>query len=130
MPSPKSSESPTIVKPTDPSSAHDADEADPGQVEQTKTAQREAKKGKYGSTPIQVHKKTEENKDKTHWIEVVLIDDEDAPVPGETVEIEGPDGTVSTRSTDAKGKVKVENLDPGSCKIRFPNLDAEAWEPA
>ena len=131
MPDPKDCEAPTIVKPTKPKVAEDADKTDPGQVEELAQRQKETGEGKYGKTPIKAHKKdSEENKDKKNWVEVHLINDEDEPVPGAAVEIELPDGSVASGSTNAEGKFKVTNIDPGSCKITFVELDEEAWEPA
>jgi type VI secretion system secreted protein VgrG len=72
----------------------------------------------------------EENKDKTHWIEVELVDEAGKPVAGRPFEIKLPDGSYYTGTTDDKGKGKVENIDPGSCDISFPDLDQDAWEPA
>lgn len=40
------------------------------------------------------------------------------------------DGTVWDSSTDDKGVGRVDGIDPGSCKISFPDLDKDAWEPA
>ena len=132
MPDPQSGTKCTLVSPTAPKAAQDADEADPGQVETLKQTQRETKSGKYGSQPVKAHKKdSEENKDKKGWIEVVLIDDSDAAVAGAPVEVELPDGSVSSGTTDEKGLFRVDGIDPGSqCKIKFPELDKDAWEPA
>jgi type VI secretion system secreted protein VgrG len=67
---------------------------------------------------------SQEAKDKKHFIEIELWDDEDLPVPGEPYEITLPDGsTVASGTTDADGRARVENLDPGQCSIRFPRID-------
>ena len=34
------------------------------------------------------------------------------------------DGTL-----DEKGHARVDHIDPGTCKVTFPNLDKDAWEP-
>src|SRR6185436_18559403 len=69
------------------------------------------------------------NKDKTHFVEVELVDDAGKPVTGERVRVTLPDGkTISERSTNEKGLVRIDNIDPGSCKITFPDLDDKAWE--
>jgi type VI secretion system secreted protein VgrG len=70
------------------------------------------------------------NKDKTHFIEIALVDDAGKPVPGAAVSITLPDGSVASGSTDEKGGYKVTNIDPGDCKIAFPELDDKAWEDA
>ncbi len=71
----------------------------------------------------------EENKEKTHWIEVQLLDDAGQPITSEAVEVTTPDGSVSGGTTDEKGVYRVEHIDPGNCQITFPNLDKDAWEP-
>ena len=38
-----------------------------------------------------------------------------------------PDGTVAGGTLDEKGLARLEGIEPGSCKITFPNLDEEAW---
>jgi type VI secretion system secreted protein VgrG len=73
--------------------------------------------------------KSEENKEKTHWIEVQMLDDAGQPIPSESVEVTTPDGSVSGGTTDEKGVYRVEHIDPGNCQITFPNLDKDAWEP-
>jgi len=71
-----------------------------------------------------------ENQDKIHWIEIKLVDQEGKPVPGEAYKVTLPDGTtVADGTLDEKGHARVDNIDPGSCKVTFPNLDQEAWEP-
>ncbi|MBC7927679.1 MAG: type VI secretion system tip protein VgrG [Bryobacteraceae bacterium] len=72
----------------------------------------------------------EENKEKKSWIEIKLLDEEGNPVPGEAYKITLPDGsTVADGTLDDKGFARVDNIDPGNCKVTFPNLDEEAWEP-
>jgi type VI secretion system secreted protein VgrG len=69
-----------------------------------------------------------ENKTKTHWIEIELVDEAGQPVPGEAYAIYLPDGTTVAEGTlDDKGRARVENIDPGTCRVTFPNLDSEAW---
>src|SRR5579872_801563 len=73
--------------------------------------------------------KAEENKDKKHWVEIQLVDEAGQPVPGQAYEIKLPDGSYDTGTTDEKGLARVENIDPGSVDISFPDLDKDAWEP-
>jgi type VI secretion system secreted protein VgrG len=71
-----------------------------------------------------------ENQEKKHWIEIQLFDEDNKPVPGEAYKITLPDGTTIADGTlDDKGFARVDNIDPGSCKVTFPNLDKESWEP-
>lgn len=73
---------------------------------------------------------SDENKDKTHFVEIMLVDDAGKPVAGEVYEIKLPDGSVASGTTDEKGMARVENIDSGSVDISFPELDKDAWEPA
>jgi len=69
------------------------------------------------------------DKQKKSWIEIKLVDEEKNPVPGEAYKVILPDGeTVATGSLDEKGFARIEGIDPGTCKITFPNLDKDAWE--
>ena len=73
---------------------------------------------------------SEENKDKKHWIAIKLEDEEGKPIPGERYRITLPDGqTLAEGSLDEKGEAKVENIDAGNCKVTFPDLDKDAWNP-
>lgn len=73
---------------------------------------------------------SEENKTKTQWIEIKLVDQQGKPVAGEPYRVTLPDGTtVADGTTDAQGMARVENLDPGNCKVTFPNIDKDAWRP-
>ncbi len=71
-----------------------------------------------------------ENKEKKSWIEIELVGEDGSPIPGEPYKITLPDGTtVADGTLDAKGLARVDNIDPGTCKVTFPRLDKEAWEP-
>ena len=70
------------------------------------------------------------NKDKKHWIEIELLDEEGNPVPGEPYRITLPDGTtVASGTLDDKGWARVDHIDPGTCQVTFPNLDKDVWRP-
>ena len=134
MPSPKSGKAGTAVAPADPKTAEEADKANPGEVEKVKAEQLKTKTGKYGSEPVKPYKppQTKEEKEKKKsWIEIEMVDEEKNPVPGEKYKITLPDGgTVAEGTLDDKGFARVEGIEPGTCKITFPNLDSEAWEKA
>ncbi len=73
----------------------------------------------------------EEEKEKKSWIEIELVDEEGNPVPGERYKVILPDGqTVAEGTLDEKGFARISGIDPGTCKITFPNLDKDAWEKA
>ncbi len=68
-------------------------------------------------------------KDKT-WIEIELLDANKKPVAGEPYEVELPNKKVATGTTGADGVARIEGVDPGTCKIRFPRLDKDSWKKA
>jgi hypothetical protein len=35
---------------------------------------------------------------------------------------------VAEGTTDTEGKAKVNNIDPGQCRVIFPDLDKRTWE--
>ena len=71
-----------------------------------------------------------ENKPKKAWIEIQLVDEDGKPVAGEPYKVTLPDGTVADGTLDNKGSARIEHIDPGSCKVTFPNMDQESWEKA
>jgi len=122
----------TAVAPQKPEEVFGADEANPGKIAKVKAEQLKKKAGKYGSTGLPPHKapkdQTEEEKEeKTSWIEIELLDEEDNPVPGEKYEIELPDGTLAKGSLDGNGFARVDGVKEGECKVSFPELDQEDW---
>ena len=68
------------------------------------------------------------SKDKKHWVEIAMVDQEGNPAAGQDYEITLPDGSIVTGSLDERGAARVEGIDPGNCKIRFLTLDKTAWK--
>ncbi|MCA9705264.1 MAG: hypothetical protein KDK70_05385 [Myxococcales bacterium] len=67
--------------------------------------------------------------DPWHFIEIELIDEDDAPVPGITVQVSLPDGRGRTGLTDDFGLLRIESIvKEGDCRIRFPGLRPDAVE--
>ena len=123
----------TVVSPTAPAEPKDADDAKAGSERTIKgysPNEQGPAEDKGGSKPDE--HKPEENKDKKSWIELQLVYESNGkPVAGVAYEVTLPDGkTIASGSTDDKGVGRVDNIDPGSCKISFPALDKEAWEDA
>ncbi len=109
-----------------------ADNAKPGSLGESFKTQRAARSPTEAAAANAPRHdpKSEENKDKKSWIEIVLVDQDDKPVPGEAYRITLPDGTTLAEGTlDEKGFAREDGIDPGTCKVTFPNLDKESWEP-
>jgi type VI secretion system secreted protein VgrG len=135
MPSPKDGKAGQLVNPAAPRSAKDADVADPGEVEKVKARQQQLGTGKYGEQPVKPFKPPTDSDDPdkpkpTAWIEIVMVDETGAPVPGLAYQITLPDSSVASGTLDEKGFARVEGFDPGSCQISFPGLDESAWQAA
>jgi type VI secretion system secreted protein VgrG len=109
-----------------------ADNANPGSLAESFKSQRAALSptaAAAASAPWH-DPKSDEAKEKKSWIEIVLVDQDDKPVPGEPYRITLPDGTTLAEGTlDEKGFAREDGIDPGTCKVTFPNLDKDAWEP-
>jgi hypothetical protein len=62
------------------------------------------------------------------WLEIELVDEQGNPVPGEQYTIELPGGAIRLGRLDERGRARIEGLDPGTCNVSFPNLDAPSWK--
>jgi type VI secretion system secreted protein VgrG len=131
---PKSGKAGKTVAPAKPAEAYDADVADPGKAAEGKAQQAQSKTGKYGSEQPKPHKPAqetqEEKQNKKSWIEIELVNEAGDPVPGEGYEITLPNGLTTKGTLDSKGLARLDGIDPGTCKVTFPNLDKEAWKKA
>jgi type VI secretion system secreted protein VgrG len=120
-----------LVPPADPDKAEIADHADPGSDAPSYKQQRRATPPALVPSYTQpTHKPNSPHNDKkTSWIEIELRDDDGDPVAGEKYRVTLTDGTtLAEGTTDDKGFARVGNIDPGNCKVTFPNLDGEAWD--
>ena len=87
------------------------------------------------TTPLEDEQAAKEEKaaamqpEEKHWIEIELLDDSGAPVPDAMYLVELPDGSKKTGRTDANGRARVEDVDPGTAKVSFPDLDKSAYAP-
>jgi type VI secretion system secreted protein VgrG len=146
---PSSAVAGSAVRPAAPAQAEEADTDDPADTAALRAEQQKSNKGKYGTTKAPPHKPDPalvaqqaplpegpagqppaQEEPETTWIEIELVDCDDNPIAGESYEIELPDGSVAAGTTDEKGLARVVGFEPGDCKITFPNLDKDAWEPA
>ena len=122
----------SLVQPLLPAAPTAADDARPGAMVSSVSGSPEPGAGTLAlrSNSPTHNPNSPENKTKVHWIEIELLDEDGNPVSGETYSITLPDGTtVADGTLDEKGRARVDNIDPGTCKITFPNLDGEAWQP-
>lgn len=73
-------------------------------------------------------KAVEKPKEKKAWIEIILVDAEGKPMPGVKYRITPPGGTPKEGRLNEHGQAGLYQIEPGNCKITFPDLDKEAWE--
>lgn len=62
------------------------------------------------------------------WIEIELVGEDGSPVPDEKFWIKLTDGREEEGTLDSEGKVRFDDIPPGVCVVKFPDLDEEAWE--
>ena len=60
------------------------------------------------------------------WIEVQLLDEAGDPVPDERWQIVCADGSMHQGSTDARGRVRLEGIAPGICRLTWSGRDRAA----
>ena len=65
---------------------------------------------------------------KTAWIEITLVDDMDAPVSHEPYRVQDPDGNLLEGQLDQNGTARIEDIPPGICLVKFPNIDSRDWK--
>jgi type VI secretion system secreted protein VgrG len=119
-----------LVPPTAPAEAEIADNADPGSKEPTYKQQRERLSAaeQAAANAASHNPNSEENKEKKNWIEIQVDNEDGKPVPGVRYRVTLPDGvTLAEGTTDEKGSARVDAIDPGNCKVTFPDLDKDAW---
>jgi hypothetical protein len=64
----------------------------------------------------------------SHFIEIVLRDEDGRPVPDEPVEVRAANAVLAATRLDADGFVRVENLSCSTvCEVCFPRLDKRIW---
>lgn len=132
MASPKSGKAASAVAPEAPTAAHDADSADPGEVSKAKAEALTRPNSKYAPTKVKPFKPaqpagTGDPGEEPTWIEIVLKDEDGNVIPGEPFEIEMPDGSVHSGTLDQDGFARVDGIEPGTCKVHFPERCNDAW---
>ena len=70
-----------------------------------------------------------EQKTKKDWIEILLVDMDNKPVPNVRDRITPPGGGEPVEGRlNEHGQAGLYQIDSGNCKITFPDLDQDAWE--
>ncbi len=69
----------------------------------------------------------EERRVEKTWIEIELLDENEAPVAGERYRVRLTDGETRQGRLDRYGRARYDYLDPGPCAVWFPDLAAKAW---
>lgn len=71
---------------------------------------------------------TDDKEEKT-FVVIELLDDANPPQPVayEKYRIELPDYSVREGMLDQNGRAEITGIDPGQCKVTFPNLLREDW---
>jgi hypothetical protein len=71
----------------------------------------------------------EEKPKKKSWIEIYLVDMEGKPMPGVRYRITPPGGGEPKEDVlNEYGQAGYYQIEPGTCRVTFPDLDADAWE--
>jgi hypothetical protein len=61
------------------------------------------------------------------WIGIELLGEDCRPLAGERYRVESPSGSVFEGRLDGGGRARIDDMDPGECRILFPDLDQDAW---
>ncbi len=86
-------------------------------------------KGQSKEDPPSVRPPSE---DKKTFVAISLVTDDadQKPVPFKRYKITLPDSTVREGMLDQNGQAVVKDIDPGTCKVTFPDFDAADWKAA
>jgi len=82
-----------------------------------------------GDPPLAKWKRQARARERPTWIEIELVGMDGSPIPDEAYRLALPTGEVREGRLDEDGRARVEGIDPGTCRVTFPALDEEAWEP-
>ena len=68
------------------------------------------------------------DREKPSWLAFDLADEAGEPMAGEPFTVALPNGREVSGVLDAKGAVRIEGIDPGTCKVSFPERDKDGWK--
>ena len=66
--------------------------------------------------------------DELTWVEIELVDLDGKPVPGRKYKVTLSSGIERVGSLNNQGLARIESIDPGSCKVSFPDIDGREWK--
>ncbi len=66
---------------------------------------------------------------KPDWIEFRLQDSDGNPVPDIKYRIQLPDSSFREGAFDQEGKVRLESILSGQCRLTLPDVDGKEWTP-
>jgi len=66
---------------------------------------------------------------ETHWISIRLLDRRARGIAGAAYRVTLPDGVLVEGSLDAYGRVRIEGIPAGMCRVVFPDHDVEREQP-
>ncbi|MCK4660090.1 MAG: type VI secretion system tip protein VgrG [Phycisphaerae bacterium] len=70
----------------------------------------------------------EREQEETTYVDLLLVDEDGDPIPGEKYRVVDSKGKVKEGSLDANGRAHVTGISPGNCDITYPNMDMSAWK--
>jgi hypothetical protein len=78
----------------------------------------------FPETPVPPHLDVPSPGEQNDFIAIILVDLDGNAVKGARYQITLPSGTTREGLLDSEGKARLDGLDPGSCRIVFPDFDA------
>jgi len=112
---PKSGKGASADAPDAPAEAEEAVVADPGEQGKIEAAKKQEEQSKSESS--------EEEEEESHWLGILLKDEDGNPMPFEEYRVKLPDGKVVTGWLDKEGKARVEGIPKGGqCDVTFPRI--------
>lgn len=80
--------------------------------------------------PVEELEPPEEVIEKLEWIEVLIVDEDDQPLPNVAYKLVLPDGSSRMGKTNNVGIARYDRIPPGSCTFELTEMDAGAWKQA
>lgn len=67
--------------------------------------------------PCPNQNKDDKQDPKLHWIEFKIQDDKGNAMADVVVKLKLPNGSIETKTSDASGLIRMNNIEPGSCEL-------------